>query len=180
MSPFQFIPDAQSKTPSKMEWNEEKNILLIREVLNVEPYNAKERTTQRAQLWQQVADNLNNHHSPKFKVDKRAVRDHLNMIIEKFKKKMKNEESTSGISPELTELDALLEEVIGRIEVANEVVQVEKDKTKEKMEKEKKEAEDVRLKAMEKLAELRLRKKVGMKNQKRKSVNGEDQMELIL
>ncbi|XP_031565569.1 uncharacterized protein LOC116300771 [Actinia tenebrosa] len=36
---------------------------------------------------------------------------------------MKNEESASGISPELTELDALLEEVIGRIEVANEVVQ---------------------------------------------------------
>ena len=61
------------------------------------------------------------------------------MIIEKFKKKMKNEESASGISPELTELDALLEEVSGRIEAANEMVQVEKDKTKEKMEKEKKE-----------------------------------------
>jgi hypothetical protein len=64
-----------------MEWSEEKDIILCQEVLNVEPFKAKERTAQRAQLWQQIADNLNQRHSPKLKVVKRAVRDHLNQFL---------------------------------------------------------------------------------------------------
>jgi hypothetical protein len=100
------------------------------------------------------------------------------MLIEKFKRKMKMEESASGISPELTEMDVLLEEIIGRIEVATEASHGEEEIAKNKIEKDKKEAEDIRLKAMEKLGSQR-KEQVRKKNQMRKQVNEEDRMVLI-
>ena len=92
-----------------MEWSEQKNINLCREELVAEPYIARGRTVQRAQAWQMVADNLNKIQFPKFKVDKRSVREHLIKLVEKFKKKNQQEESAGDISPEVSELDILLE-----------------------------------------------------------------------
>ena len=74
---------------SKMEWGELKNVILCREVLAIEPYKAKERTVQRAQAWQTVADNLSKIKDQCFKVDKRSVREHVMKMVEKFKKKTK-------------------------------------------------------------------------------------------
>ena len=62
-------------------------------------------------VWNSIADNLNSIKKPRFDVDKRSVRGRLNNLIKKYKKKMKQEESSSGISPDRTELDALIEEI---------------------------------------------------------------------
>ena len=132
-----------------MEWSEEKNVVLCLEVLLVDPYKVKERTTQRAQLWQQIADNLLKLPLPTFKVDKRAVREHVDMLVKKYKRKMTMEEKASGISPEQSELDILLEEIVERSEVATEHHLKEVEENKEKFEKERHDAEDIRLKAME-------------------------------
>lgn len=142
---------------SKMEWSEQKDVLLCREVLLSEPYKAKDRTTQRAQLWQTVADHLNAIGSPKFKVDKRSVREHLLVLMNQYKRKMRQEERASGISPETSELDTLLEEILERTELAAEENQGEKEQARKKVEKEKEQAQDVRLKAMERLAETKKR-----------------------
>ncbi|CAB4012763.1 Hypothetical predicted protein, partial [Paramuricea clavata] len=48
--------------------------------------------------------------SPKFIVTQRSVREHLAVLQKKYQKKMRQEEKASGISPEKTELDILLEE----------------------------------------------------------------------
>jgi hypothetical protein len=48
---------------------------------------------------------------PKFKVEQRSVRDRLKKLIKQFRKKENDERRASGISPELTELDTLLEEI---------------------------------------------------------------------
>ena len=139
---------------SKMEWSEQKDVLLCREVLLSEPYKAKDRTTQRAQLWETVEDHLNTIGSPKFKVDKRSVREHLLVLVNQYKRKMRQEERASGISPETSELDTLLEEILERTELAAKENHGEK---KQKVEKEKEQAQDVRLKAMERLAETKKR-----------------------
>ena len=70
-------------------WTTEKDLLLCREVLVTEPYKAKERTVQRAQMWHNVADNLNELENQSFKVDKRSIREHLAILLEKFRKKMR-------------------------------------------------------------------------------------------
>ena len=49
-----------------MEWSEDQNLTLVREVLIRERYRFKERTTERGKVWQQIADNLNSDHTLKF------------------------------------------------------------------------------------------------------------------
>ena len=106
------------KNSGKMEWSEKKDILLCLEVLQAEPYRAKEKTVGRAQAWEKIANILNQR--AEFKVNKRSVRDHYMVLVEKFKKKTSQELKASGISPEPTELDRLLEEIMERAEVCEQ------------------------------------------------------------
>lgn len=69
----------------KMEWSEQKDILLCHEVLQAEPYRAKEKTVGRAQAWEKIANILNKR--AEFKVNKRSVRDHYMVLVEKLKNK---------------------------------------------------------------------------------------------
>lgn len=138
-----------------MEWNAAKDIKLCQEVLQIEPYKAKEKTVQRAQAWQKVADNLNK--QAEFKVTKRGVSDHLKILVEKFKKKTSQELKASGISPQPTELDRLLEEIVERMEASEQSRDEEDDKEREKIRKEQAQAKDVRLKAMESLSQTKKR-----------------------
>ena len=74
--------------------------------------------------------------------------------MQKHKKKMRSEERASGLDPEMTEIDTMLEELWEKEEVAEE----EDDTKKKKAEAEKESAEKMRLKAMEKLSESQKRK----------------------
>ena len=49
-----------------MEWSEDQNLALVREVLIREPYRFKTRTTEMGKVWQQIADNLNSDLTLKF------------------------------------------------------------------------------------------------------------------
>ena len=61
----------------------------------------------------------------------------------------------SGISPEPTELERLLEEIVERSETVDQSREEEDEKTKEKIRKEQEQAKDVWLKAMESLSEAK-------------------------
>ncbi|KAJ7385926.1 hypothetical protein OS493_012254 [Desmophyllum pertusum] len=74
----------------------------------------------------------------------------------KFKKKTNQELRASGICPEPTELDRLLEEIAERSE-ASEQSRDEDDNARVKLRKEQEQAKDVRLTAMESLAETKKR-----------------------
>ena len=45
-------------------------------------------------------------------VVQRSVRDRFKLLRQKFKKRMTAEERVTGISPEMSELDAIMEEII--------------------------------------------------------------------
>ena len=89
-----------------MEWSDEHDMLLSREILTSEPFKAKRRTPEWGQLWQSVADHLNCIPERKFKVSNKSCTWAL-YIAEKFKNKMTAEVKASGIDTEINELDYL-------------------------------------------------------------------------
>lgn len=78
---------------------------LCREVLVLDPFQYPYRSKERGDVWRQVAIQLISLSHPKFKVNKRSVRDRLTLLQNRYKEKMKEEEGASGIDCEQTELD---------------------------------------------------------------------------
>lgn len=95
-----------------MEWTQEHDHSLCQEILALEPFNTKKGSIARGRVWEEIASNLSSLELPRFKVNKRSVRERYNLLIEKFKKKMKEEEKASGITPEMTEVERALEEIL--------------------------------------------------------------------
>ena len=159
-----------------MEWSDEHDVLLCREILTSEPFKGKRGTLQRGQLWQSMADHLNSIPQPKFKVSKRAVRERFTLLVEKFKKKMKAEEKASGIDTEINQLDVLLEEVVEKEE------EFDKDQSghKTKEDQSKAEANDMRLKVMESLKESKIRRSEEHEKQLPKKKRGSFKAYMIL
>ena len=73
-------------------WTHDHEAILCREVVNVNPYTTKKGSTQRSRMWEKIAENLNKFTVPKFRVDKRSVRDHVGILVYKHKKKLLAEE----------------------------------------------------------------------------------------
>ena len=130
-----------------MYWTEQHNIILCREVVFENPYLYKKGSPQRSETWKKIVDVLNKCASPQFNVDHRAIRDHINVLVNKYKKKIRAEERASGISPdEPSELDELIQQIIA-LEESAPTDTCSKDKA------DKAKAEDVRMKAMERLSQ---------------------------
>ena len=83
-----------------MEWSEKHDLV----VFVTEPYQHPYRSKERGDVWNQIAVNLNGLDHPKFKVSKRSITDRLTLLITKHKAKMRQEENTTGITFEETEL----------------------------------------------------------------------------
>ena len=130
-------------------------------------------------MWEKVAEALNNCSSPAFNVDKRSVRDHVGILVNRYKKKLRAEEKATGITPdEPTELDNLLEEIIALEETADAELQEITTEKREKIESDRAKAEDIRMKAMEKVSATKKRESVEMEvnKSKRQRRSGSDAM----
>ena len=138
-------------------WTKEHDILLCREVLSVNPFSAKKNSNERGKLWEEISTNLNTTSGVRFFVTKRSVRDHLNILIKRYRKKMNTEERSTGVSPEPTELDQALADIIEMEEVASTSQEIDEAVIKEKEDTDKQKAESMRKMAMEKLGETQKR-----------------------
>ena len=116
----------------------------------------KERSAERAQVWEGIANKLEKMEHPKFKVEQRSVRDRFKKIIKQFREKENNERRASGISPELTELDTLLEE-INEKEEASETLAAVVEMEKRRLEEDQMAGEEIRKRAMETLSQTQQR-----------------------
>ena len=95
---------------------------------------------------------------PKVRVDKRSVRDHVGILVYEHKKKLQAEEKATGITPdEPTELKNLLNTITALEESGEAELQETQGASSENLQYNRAEAEDVRLKAMEKLLEPKKR-----------------------
>ena len=121
-----------------MFWSNEQGVFLCREVVNLDPFTSKKGSTQRSGMWEKIAQT--------FSVDKRSVRDHIGILVNKDKRKVRAKEKTSGIAPgEPSELENLLEIIIASeesSEVESPELRVEKN---EKCENDRAKAEVARL-----------------------------------
>ena len=99
-----------------MEWTQYHDLVLCRELLLTNPFQAKYKMTARAKLWDEAAENLVKTTRPAFKksFDKRAVQERYRLLTEKFKKRMAKERIETGINPTMSELDVLVEELVER------------------------------------------------------------------
>lgn len=69
---------------SPLIWNEEKTIMLLREVLVIQPHKFKEKTPKRGQKWAEIADNLNKAEQFNNKLTMRSVREKTNTLSKIF------------------------------------------------------------------------------------------------
>ena len=142
-----------------MYWTKDHDLLLIREVLAVDPYSQLKGSRERAKLWEEIAMSLNSVSVPQFSVTVRSVRDRVNLVlIKKHKKKVVEENKASGITPnEPSEFELGMDEICENAEAADRDQQVISEEKKANLEKEKKQVEDMRAKALEKVGETKKR-----------------------
>lgn len=115
-------------------------------------YTTKKGPTQRSSTWEKIEDTLNKCTVPKFRVDKRSVRDHVGILGYKHKKQLQAEEKATGITPdEPTELENLLDTIIALEESGEAELQETQGTGSKRLQYDRAKAEEVRLKVMEKL-----------------------------
>ena len=115
---------------------------------------AKRGSITRGQIWDKIANNLNNLQLPRFRVTKRSVRERYTLLNEKFKKKMREEEKASGIETDMSEVEKALEEISEKEAVAEDTLD---SCNKKKADNAK--AVDMRKRATESMSSTRKRKK---------------------
>ena len=116
-------------------------------------------------MWLEVAENLAQIREPNFKtdLDRCAVRDRYNLLSSKLRKKLKYEEKASGIETNISEVELLLEQLIEYEDGAEALQKANAEENKNKAMEDRENAQDMGLKAMEKLAETKRRKEKKMK-----------------
>ena len=142
-----------------MEWTSGHDVKLVREILITEPYQHKPGSRESGKAWETIAENLRKSDKRRFTVTQRSVRDRFKLLQNRFKISERKELAASGISPEPTELDAALEEIMERMSSCIESRQKDTDSQKEKEEREKKSAQEMRKQALETLGQTKKRKK---------------------
>ena len=73
----------------------------------------KKGSNERGRIWTQISQNLKSVAAVKFKVNQTVVGERFDLLIGRFRQQSKEEAKASGVSPEQTELGALLEEIFG-------------------------------------------------------------------
>ena len=153
----------------KVNWTEEHDILLCRESVLEEPFKLRFGSRERGKCWDKIAQNLNALGTPSFCVDQRSVRERYIKLEKAFKHRRNVEMRASGISPELNELDAAIEEIVERKE-SEEENQKRTEESRQEVQHQKETAELVRKRAMETMSQTQ--DKEGKR--KRKSAESND------
>ena len=98
-----------------MEWTEDHDVLLLREILASDLFSFKKGSVARGERWESIAEKLNEVKTLIFHLkDKRAVRDRWVLLQKKYKAKMHQEETASGISMDMSERYVLLKKLAGK------------------------------------------------------------------
>lgn len=137
-----------------MRWSQAHDILFLREVLFQEPYQHRHGSVERGDIWEEIANTLNKIAEPKFTVSKRSVRDRYSTLSKNYKKRNSEEMKASGISPEVTEVDEALEDLVQRFDEADEEFKLQSATKKAKIEEDIAAAQEIRQKSLDTMGEL--------------------------
>ncbi|XP_022806582.1 uncharacterized protein LOC111343667 [Stylophora pistillata] len=114
---------ASDGKPKAMEWTEDHDVILLREILASDLFSFKNGSFARQERWESITEKSNQVKTLCFHLkDKRAVRDRWVLLQKKYKAKMHQEQTACGISvDDMSEIDVLLEEFVGKEESLNKV-----------------------------------------------------------
>lgn len=136
-----------------MMWDNQKDLILIGEVILTRPFQFRQGTRERGKAWQEVADAMR---ARNYKVDKRAVRDRVTHLMDKLKDKNRMEKAASGIAVEETEEERKIREnVEDLIQEEEDIESAPREKGDE--EKKKMDAAEMRKRACETYGETQKR-----------------------
>ena len=123
-----------------------------------------------------LAEKLNNIENPTFGTNSRAVRERFQVLFDTRKAKNREKERASGISPEVTEIDKMLDELIELVEsAAIEQKAAAKDRA-DKIASDAEKGQEMRRLSMERMKESAKRKsgsECGSGREKRKNIGVE-------
>ena len=132
-------------------------IMFLREVVLHELYQYKDGSRERGLCLDRIAENLNDVETLWFRVDQRSLRDKLKKLLQIFITRKNHEQKQSGISPEHTEWDDLLQEIYER-KIESDLHGANSESgDKAKKEEEKAACENMRRTSMECLSETKKR-----------------------
>ena len=152
-----------------MEWTDDHDILLLREMIASELFQFKKGSPDRGKIWESIQERLNKLDNPKFVIkEKRGVR---NLLQAKFKRMQREELQASGIDCELSEKDALIEELCEKEDSFSA-----KDKKKSD---DKEAAEEIRKKAMERMSSKKKSNESAGGSAKKSRRSGGDAIEFL-
>ena len=141
-----------------MIWTQEKDYIMLTAMAGEGVFDSKAGTRERGNAWQAVADSLNCHEAQKFSVTQRSVRDRYNILVKRVKKNSpKKKEKSGGGDSELSESEKLVEELIALSEEAEKRTEDQNEAKREAVANEKKQALEMRKRALERLGETRKR-----------------------
>ena len=142
-----------------MRWTDAHDILLCREILLIKPYQHKPGSKESGNAWTSVSDDLNCITDVcLFSTTQKSVRDRYRLLLEKYKKKMRQQEASSGSNDEPTELDNLLENIKEEVDVSVSIHTKISNEKEQGKQKDSDDAQEIRQNAMETLSESRKRK----------------------
>ena len=157
-------------------WSTKHDDLMLREVLASEIWSTRAGSLERGEKWKLIAEKLNNVENPKFGTNSRAVRERFQVLFDKRKVKNREEERARGISPEVTEIDKVLDELIEMFEsAAIEQKAAAKDKA-DKIASDVEKGQEMRRLSMERMNKSAKRKsgsECGSGREKRKNIGVE-------
>ena len=154
---YKFVHSFVVPNRNVMFWTEEHDKLMCREILAVDPFSGmKKGTVQRGSKWK-VIENLTAIETPTFKVDTRSVRDRYNLLSQKLRKKLKEEEKASGIDTEMSEVETALEEIIEKEDASEEAQGCESEGKRKRREQDRENTQNIRRKAMEQLGKTQVK-----------------------
>ena len=134
-------------------WNQQKDLLLLKEIAGDGILKHKAKSRERGTSWLNVANKL----VPSFpyvEVTSRAVRDRYNTLAKKHEFKNPEEERETGLGgEELTEREMLLEELIDIEEETERRIEEESDEKKAAADRDRGQALEMRQRALERLKE---------------------------
>ncbi|XP_078382732.1 uncharacterized protein LOC144665364 [Oculina patagonica] len=136
-----------------MNWTEEKDVMLLKEMGGQGIFHYKAGSRERGAVWQVIASNLNCH-KDLFDVTARGVRDRFTLLSRRYKSKTSRELKGSGTGgDELTEFELLMEDMIALSEESDKKAASARANANADRQK----ALEIRKKAMETMGESKKR-----------------------
>ena len=155
-----------------MRWLQAHDMALMQEILVFEPWEYRHGSSERGNIWERISESLNSLKELQFQVNARSVRDRYKLLADKFKHKERDELNASDISPEVTDLDNALSDIVERFDQGDKDMKQKTDKKKAASEADAHKAEEIRKRSLETFSETDARN--DLEKPKRQRNSGSD------